>query len=385
MGRLWDPAVDHPASLRAGGRRAFAQLYRDEFAFAWRALQQLGVPAADCEDAVHDVFLTAHRRWATQREPDRQRAWLAGIVRRIAWRHRRALQRRERKLAAIARAEPSTRSLDEELARREAWAELVQFLDALDEPKRAAFVLGELEALGRIELGAALGVNPNTAYSRLLAARGSFARHFGARGEEACRQLVVRAAEHSEPAPAAEARCWGALAGLLGGTAGTSTLAIGWGAIAAVVVAGLASTLVPVAAPVRASAIAATEATPSKPLPSSTVAQAQPAVPAPVEAEVASTTEARPRATPRPIAERTDRGRTSGDSDEPPAPSPIGDEIALLVAAREALVAGDHDGARRRLAEHERRFGTATTLDDVRSELERELSQAPITPAKSGD
>ncbi|MEZ4380340.1 MAG: sigma factor [Nannocystaceae bacterium] len=42
-----------------------ATLYRQEFAFVWRTLRYLGVPAASVEDAAQEVFITAHRRLST--------------------------------------------------------------------------------------------------------------------------------------------------------------------------------------------------------------------------------------------------------------------------------------------------------------------------------
>ena len=175
--------MDLPAPIgraRTGLRRELVACYRDEFAFVWRALLRLGVARSECDDAAQDVFVTAYRRWSTLHDATRRRAWLFGIVRRVAWRHRRSSDRRERKLDALVHAPVERVGVDEELARREAWRALADFLELLDEEKRAAFVLGELEELGRGELGLALGINPNTAYSRLQAARRSFFAHFSA-------------------------------------------------------------------------------------------------------------------------------------------------------------------------------------------------------------
>ena len=53
---------------------------------------------------------------------------------------------------------------------------LYQVLGTLDEDKRNVFVLHELEQLGIPEVAEALGINLNTAYSRLRAARAAFER-----------------------------------------------------------------------------------------------------------------------------------------------------------------------------------------------------------------
>ena len=82
---------------------------------------------------------------------------------------------------------------DEEIARREAWSALADFLDALDEEKRAAFVLGELDELGRNEMGVALGISPNTAIPpRLQAARRSFFAHFADYSDDDVAHLLAR-------------------------------------------------------------------------------------------------------------------------------------------------------------------------------------------------
>ena len=62
----------------------FAAAYDAEFEVVWLYLRRLGVPEADVEDAVHDVFVVAHRRYGTY-DPSRPlRPWLLGIAFRIA-------------------------------------------------------------------------------------------------------------------------------------------------------------------------------------------------------------------------------------------------------------------------------------------------------------
>jgi len=73
---------------------AFAAAYDAEFGAVWLYLRRLGVPEADVEDAVHDVFVVAHRRYGTY-DPSRPlRPWLLGIAFRVAaqWRRRRRLE-----------------------------------------------------------------------------------------------------------------------------------------------------------------------------------------------------------------------------------------------------------------------------------------------------
>ena len=69
----------------------FAAAYDAEFEGVWLYLRRLGVPAADVEDAVHDVFVVAHRRYATYDRTRPLRPWLLGIAFRVAaqWRRQR--------------------------------------------------------------------------------------------------------------------------------------------------------------------------------------------------------------------------------------------------------------------------------------------------------
>lgn len=59
--------LEPPGALADAPRAAtpsLEALYRDCFELVWRGLQRLGVPAQHVDDAVQDVFLTAHRRLA---------------------------------------------------------------------------------------------------------------------------------------------------------------------------------------------------------------------------------------------------------------------------------------------------------------------------------
>jgi DNA-directed RNA polymerase specialized sigma24 family protein len=65
---------------------------------------------------------------------------------------------------------------------REASDLVLAFLDELDEPRRSAFVLSELEQMTGAEAHAALGVNQNTLYYRLTSARKAFVLFLSERG-----------------------------------------------------------------------------------------------------------------------------------------------------------------------------------------------------------
>jgi RNA polymerase sigma-70 factor (ECF subfamily) len=162
------------ASGRAGAP-SVEEAYDEHFEFVWRSLRALGLSEAEVEDALQDVFLTAHRRLGTFEARSEFRTWLYGIARHVARSHRRRRGRKESHLAVLPEGLVAPdRSPDEQLEDRQAWALVEQFLDRLDESHREVFVLCELEQLPAPEVAVAVGAKLNTVYSRLRAARQAF-------------------------------------------------------------------------------------------------------------------------------------------------------------------------------------------------------------------
>jgi RNA polymerase sigma-70 factor (ECF subfamily) len=156
------------------------RLYDSHFPFVWRNLRRLGVPDVLLEDAAQDVFLVVHRRWSSfDAGWSSVQTWLFGILMRVARNHRRSLRRRGAWLVASTDdASASTRAVASDaagpadlVARREAAALLDRLLEGLDDEKRAVLVLVDVEQLSVPQAAEALGVNLNTAYWRLRAAR----------------------------------------------------------------------------------------------------------------------------------------------------------------------------------------------------------------------
>jgi RNA polymerase sigma-70 factor (ECF subfamily) len=170
------PASDAPAArMTAPG---FAAVYEQNFDFVWRSLRRLGVPEASMDDAAQDLFIVVHRRLGEFAGRSSVRTWLFGIALRVAGDYRRRLRRKGAPLRPLPDALPDTTRPGpyEDLARREAARVLDGLLDALDDAKRAVFVLAELEQMTAPEIAEVLDVNVNTVYSRLRAARADFER-----------------------------------------------------------------------------------------------------------------------------------------------------------------------------------------------------------------
>jgi RNA polymerase sigma-70 factor (ECF subfamily) len=159
---------------RPGVVRSFDEVYRDGFRFVWRSLKRLGVRDAYLDDAVQDVFLVVHRKLAEFEGRSSIRTWLFRIAMRVAKDHRRTHERRPTtSLHDESIATPESSPL-ERAAQREKIDLLHSILETLDDDKRAAFILGELEGMSGPEMADALGVPVDTAYSRLRAANASF-------------------------------------------------------------------------------------------------------------------------------------------------------------------------------------------------------------------
>lgn len=165
-----------PGSLEIGEEArelpSFELVYARHFRGIWRTLRRLGVAAAQLDDAAQDVFVVAHRRLA-EFDGRSLRGWLYAIALRVASDYRRGAARRHSlPLEAPFPTPASDPARASEL--NESVRVLHLLLGDLDEPKRTVFVLGELEELSAPEIAEVLGVNLNTVYSRLRAARSDF-------------------------------------------------------------------------------------------------------------------------------------------------------------------------------------------------------------------
>ena len=178
------PSVVHAlAAPRDAAIPAFDEVYAAHVGFVWRVLRTLGVPDAQIEDAVQDVFVVVHRRLAEWQGRAAITTWLFAIARRVAQAHRRRASRN-----AASPIEPLSDALSDELAderpgggdpfaelsRAQAAATVLAILEQLDDDKRIVFALVELEQLSVPEVARMLDLNLNTAYSRLRLARHAF-------------------------------------------------------------------------------------------------------------------------------------------------------------------------------------------------------------------
>jgi RNA polymerase sigma-70 factor (ECF subfamily) len=162
-----------------------AAIYDQYAPFVWRSLRLLGVAPASLDDAVQEVFLVAHRRLAEFEGRSSIRTWLYAIARRVAGNLRRGVDRRGA-LEPIGEdlVDPGAHDPRELATRAEAGRLLAELVAGLVDDQRDVFLLVEIEEMSVPEVADALGINLNTCYSRLRAARAAFERELQRRREE---------------------------------------------------------------------------------------------------------------------------------------------------------------------------------------------------------
>jgi RNA polymerase sigma-70 factor (ECF subfamily) len=173
------------------------EAYRATLEFVRRIVRRHGVATADRDDAVQDVFVVAHRRWAQLENMDRLHAWLHGIAVRICWNYRRARRRSNGVLAhepEAPEAQPDRGAVmaPEQLAHREDLQWLRTAMDRLDAKQRSALVLTQLEQRSAVEVSRMTGLSSNTVASRLRAAMQDLRRAAVVRQGAVHRGLVTR-------------------------------------------------------------------------------------------------------------------------------------------------------------------------------------------------
>lgn len=154
---------------------SFRVVFDAEHGYVWNTLRRLGVREADLKDQSQEVFMVIHGLLPDY-DPSRPlRPWLFGIAYRIALRYRAlARHRREAFEEVDDRADAAPRA-DEQLEAAQRRAMVLEAIESIDLPKRAVFVMSEIDGATMPEIAEALAVPLNTAYSRLRLAREEFA------------------------------------------------------------------------------------------------------------------------------------------------------------------------------------------------------------------
>ncbi|MFZ5891971.1 MAG: RNA polymerase sigma factor [Myxococcota bacterium] len=172
---------DHSTALTRGhgsaeARADFRRVFQAEFDYVWHTLRRLGVPERDLADVTHDVFERVYLR-IVQYDPTRPlRPWLFGFAFRVAADYRRLSRNRCEQLGLTDEPFDQSPGAVEQLVKAERLELALAALECIEFDRRAVFVLHELDDCAIPDVAEALGINVNTAYSRLRLARQEFQR-----------------------------------------------------------------------------------------------------------------------------------------------------------------------------------------------------------------
>ena len=148
---------------------SFPEIFQQHAQFLWRTLMNLGVPGHEAQDLCQEVMLTVHRKLADF-DGQSLRGWLYGICVRVASDYRRSARVRREVVSDTPPDQVVEALQGEALDQKRHLTRLLAALDQLDESKRAAFVLHEIEGLTLTEVSVALQTPLQTVYSRIRAA-----------------------------------------------------------------------------------------------------------------------------------------------------------------------------------------------------------------------
>jgi RNA polymerase sigma factor (sigma-70 family) len=144
--------------------------FEEQFDYLYALLRRMGVPEADVEDAVQDVFTILWRRFDDYQPNRPLRPWLAGIAVRRAYRYL-ARNRREVPTSFIDPPGGRAGAVDDRVA---AQALLEKALAHVPETNREALILHAVDGMPMPAVAAALAIPLATAYTRVGRGRRAF-------------------------------------------------------------------------------------------------------------------------------------------------------------------------------------------------------------------
>ena len=188
--------VSSDQAQAAGRHMDVEALFRAHAPFVAGFLARLGVPQADVDDRVQEVFLVAHRKGGYTPGQGHPRTWLGAIAVRVASTARRTLARkREDGGDALGGFSVEGPSPMEAFEHRRALERVQRALDSLDTEHRAVFVLYELEGQSCEAIARSFDIPVGTVYSRLHHARRRFQQLYARLQPAEDAMLQPRAAE----------------------------------------------------------------------------------------------------------------------------------------------------------------------------------------------
>jgi RNA polymerase sigma-70 factor (ECF subfamily) len=149
----------------------FERLVRENQRVVYQIAYSVLGNAADAQDVTQDVFVRAHARLGSLRDPAQFRGWVCRIARHTALNRIRSDARTRRREDDAAQT--AARSVDvETVAEGNAFETAVRAeIDRLPQKLRAVLLLCAIEGLEPAEVAKLLGIPPGTVRSRLHLAR----------------------------------------------------------------------------------------------------------------------------------------------------------------------------------------------------------------------
>jgi RNA polymerase sigma-70 factor, ECF subfamily len=163
----------HPAMPQLGADHPCLDAFQLEFDYIARSLRRLGVRRDDLEDLVNEVFLALCGKWDKYDASRPLRPYLFGIALRVAAAHRRKTWRELP--CALFDIDDNAPRPDQALQTKQARALVLIALQRIPLPRRAVFVMHDIDEVGMRDIAATLSIPLFTAYSRLRKARKEFA------------------------------------------------------------------------------------------------------------------------------------------------------------------------------------------------------------------
>lgn len=162
-------------ALPAPTDELFSDLFEAEHSYVLHSLRRLGVAERDLEDVTHDVFVIVHRKLRDFDASRPPRPWLFAFAARLAADYRKRARHRYERVGVLQETADPTPSPQRMLERKQQQSVVLRALDALDDSRRALFVMVEIDEVPVVDAAAALEIPLNTAYSRLRLGRADFA------------------------------------------------------------------------------------------------------------------------------------------------------------------------------------------------------------------
>jgi RNA polymerase sigma-70 factor, ECF subfamily len=153
----------------------FDDVFRENFLRVARTLRSLGIDPDAIDDATQDVFVIIHSKLDQFDGRSALTTWIYGVTFRVAMNARRKSKRRSHE---VLTGDERYRGPDaaDKYAESQAARFVQAFCASLSEAKRDAFVLCVLEERPVVEVAGLIGVDVNTLYARVRAAKSEFGK-----------------------------------------------------------------------------------------------------------------------------------------------------------------------------------------------------------------